>query len=54
LEVEVKSTARDPGAADDVRYVRAMVALAGENSLGVAQNLGAPSLPFHPVTLPKS
>src|SRR5712692_4301053 len=47
LEVEIEGSPSYPGARDDIGDVGAMVALACENSLGVAQDLCAPGLFYH-------
>ncbi len=47
LEVEIEGAAGDPRARDDVGHVGAMISLAGEYPLRVAQHLRAPGLTFH-------
>src|SRR5216683_7876207 len=47
LEVEIEGSPSYPGARDDIGDVGAMVALASENPLGVAQDLCAPGLFYH-------
>ena len=47
LEIQIESAACDASACDNVRDIGAMITLAREDSLRVAQDLGAAFTTFH-------